>query len=85
MDWDGEFMKPHTLFEDFVEYEWNGGTYFVPADIEGILPSNIEIIERYSDKWFSRLSAPGYLDCTDWSGPFDTEEEAFNYLEEMYA
>jgi hypothetical protein len=26
--------------------------------------------------WFSRLSAPGYMDCTEWSGPFDTIEEA---------
>lgn len=21
--------------------------------------------------WYGRLSAPGYLDCTDWIGPFD--------------
>ena len=34
--------------------------------------------------WFARLSAPGYLDCTDWSGPFDSEEEALEFLEEMY-
>lgn len=30
-----------------------------------------------------RLSAPGYLDCTEWS-VFDTEEEAVKYLDEMY-
>lgn len=30
----------------------------------------------------ARLSAPGYLDCTEWS-VFDTEEEANAYLEEM--
>ena len=22
--------------------------------------------------WFHRLTAPGYLDCTEWSGPFPT-------------
>ena len=26
--------------------------------------------------WYTRLSAPGYLDCTDWEGPFDSENEA---------
>ena len=31
----------------------------------------------------ARLSAPGYLDCTDW-GVFDTEQEAKEYLEETY-
>ena len=30
----------------------------------------------------ARLSAPGYLDCTEWS-VFDTEDEANAYLEEM--
>ena len=31
----------------------------------------------------ARLSAPGYLDCTEWT-VFDTEEEAREYLEEIY-
>lgn len=31
----------------------------------------------------ARLSAPGYLDCTEWS-VFDTPEEAQEYLEEYY-
>jgi len=34
--------------------------------------------------WFARLSAPGYLDATEWSGPFDSEKEAEEYLDEMY-
>lgn len=33
---------------------------------------------------YSRLSASGYLDCTDWSGPFETEEEAVADLLSMY-
>ena len=33
--------------------------------------------------WLARLSAPGYMDCTDWS-PYDTEEEAVAGLKEMY-
>ena len=35
--------------------------------------------------WFSRLSAPGYMDCTEWSGPFNTEEEAAQSLLSLYA
>jgi hypothetical protein len=31
----------------------------------------------------ARLSAPGYLDCTDWA-VFDTEGEAKAYLDENY-
>lgn len=34
--------------------------------------------------WFARLSAPGYMDATDWSGPFDSEEEAKQYLNYTY-
>jgi hypothetical protein len=31
----------------------------------------------------ARLSAPGYLDCTDWC-VFETEKEAWDYLRETY-
>lgn len=41
-------------------------------------------IELVSDKWFCRLSAPGYTDATDWAGPFDTQTEARNYIVETY-
>lgn len=34
--------------------------------------------------WFSRLSAPGYMDCTDWSGPYPTRDAAKAALIEMY-
>jgi len=31
-----------------------------------------------------RLSAPGYLDCTDWMGPYDSAEEARLAVIEAY-
>ena len=34
--------------------------------------------------WFGRLTMSGYLDCTDWSGPFDSEEETKKYLKDTY-
>ena len=38
---------------------------------------------EYAPGYGARLSAPGYLDCTDWC-VFDTEQEARDYLDDMY-
>jgi len=35
--------------------------------------------------FYHRLSAPGYLDCTEWSGPFTTEENAVADMIGTYA
>lgn len=42
-------------------------------------PETWENIEGYG----ARLSAPGYLDCTEWA-VFDSIAEAERYLDEMY-
>ena len=34
---------------------------------------------------YVRLSAPGFLDCTDWTGPFDTLDAAADELIRLYA
>jgi len=34
--------------------------------------------------WYSRLSAPGFLDCTDWNGPFKSATAAKRYLVDLY-
>jgi hypothetical protein len=39
--------------------------------------TEVEVVEGYG----ARMSAPGYMDCTEWS-VFDTEEEAREYLVE---
>jgi len=39
----------------------------------------VELVIGYG----ARLSAPGYMDCTEWS-VFDTRDEAEAYLQEMY-
>lgn len=31
-----------------------------------------------------RYSAPGYMDCTEWCGPFDSREDAIREAREMY-
>ena len=34
--------------------------------------------------WFGRMIEPGFMDTTDWSGPFDSENECKEYLEDLY-
>ena len=44
--------------------------------------NHIESVERITG-FGCRLSAPGYMDCTDWT-VHKTEKEAEQYLSEMY-
>ena len=45
---------------------------------------NIELWEIVQCRGFgARLTAPGYLDCTDWC-VLDTEQQAVDYLAEYY-
>lgn len=34
--------------------------------------------------WYGRLSADGYMDCTDWDGPHDTAADAIAAVCEIY-
>jgi hypothetical protein len=43
------------------------------------VPVSFEVIEGFG----ARLSAPGYMDCTEWT-VFETAQEAQKYLDEMY-
>jgi hypothetical protein len=73
--------------------ETTQGTDALPVDLIGKAPADSEAFRDYCEgdvlSWEqregygARLSAPGYLDCTDWT-VFDTSEEAEKYLEEMY-
>jgi hypothetical protein len=52
------------------------------ADIQAYCEGTIESWENI-EGYGARLSAPGYLDCTEWT-VFDSVEKAETYLEEMY-
>ena len=55
---------------------------FIGADIESeLLQSDMD---AESDKYYCRLSASGFLDCTEWHGPFDSREESALFLVETY-
>lgn len=92
------FMKPEIYFGGYFEIETTHGTECVPADVigrtcstaaeafanyvEGKIQDDDELIE-YREGWLTRMSAPGYMDCTEWS-VHPTEEEAREYLADMY-
>lgn len=40
--------------------------------------------EDFEAGWYSRLSAPGYMDATDWMGPYATADEALREVMEFY-
>lgn len=51
---------------------------FLGSDIEmELLESGLDV---ETDKVYCRLSARGFLDCTDWHGPFDSACEAADFL-----
>ena len=72
--------------------ETNQGTCFVAVEdvgkvsdadelrdyVEGV-PESFTIVEGFG----ARLSAPGYMDCTEWT-VFDSPEQALEYLDEYY-
>jgi hypothetical protein len=64
--------------------ELNAG--FMLIDVEYIDDTEI-LADLETDEcgFYSRLSAPGYLDCTNWFGPFQTEVEAVADILSNYA
>jgi hypothetical protein len=89
------FMEPEIYRGEYYAVDTSIGNEIVPADVVGTVNSVADLAEyvegEISDSvpppvktgWLFRLSAPGYLDCTDWSVA-DSEEEARAELEEMY-
>jgi len=63
----------------------DGDTFDVTGtSIEDFVMGSLITEMEEATGWFARLSAPGYLDATEWSGPFESEDEATEYLDEMY-
>lgn len=57
--------------------------YFDKLDLREVLGDEFDS-ECHTEGFYSRLSAPGYLDCTDWLGPFKTEKQAKRELCDTY-
>jgi len=92
-----DFMQPVVQFGEWYELETEMGTEVVPGDLVGSVDPDDDVMELFGDYiegddiyevqltkgYGARLSAPGYLDATEWT-VFDTEQEAWDFLEEMY-
>ncbi len=79
-------MVPDYTQEAFVTVtKRNGESESVPADFycEDDFPDRKDV-DVYEGKYWARLSAPGYMDQTEWSGPYDTLQEAKDYIESTY-
>lgn len=54
---------------------------YLPESCSGsVAPESVERREGY----YARFSAPGYLDCTEWDGPYASEKEALDELAEIH-
>lgn len=88
------FMVPQYDKTEMWSVETTCGTELIPCDVaEGNSDGLADYLEgkqlegaeiEKTAGWFCRLSAPGYMDCTEWSGPFETIEEAKAEIESMY-
>lgn len=84
------FMTPEFELGDWIEFEdWHCETSFYPVEVHELdladIPDGSSVtITHHKNKWGARLSASGYMDCTDWLGPFDTREEAERELVYTY-
>jgi hypothetical protein len=91
-------MKPQIYQDFYFEIETDHGTEIVPSDVIGRTtatdvsafldylegkPLDENALIDVKHGWLARMSAPGYMDCTEWSA-HTTEKEAYDYLVDMY-
>jgi hypothetical protein len=81
---------PEWLRRDYIIQpgDFNPATFHVWVGLTDALRDYVDgqdiwRIEAITNRYFARLSAPGYLDCTEWCA-FKTLREAREYLKEGY-
>ena len=82
------FMTPETCYaphaikfedkrgETFYDLDGTGGDAFRETD------GACNVVKARG--WYCRLSASGYMDCTDWDGPFTSQLRAEEHLVETH-
>ncbi len=90
--WKDKLLKPQIELDDWFVLELDNDEMVIyPASLfteQGVFDLHQdaikqEDIERVTQQYGARLSAPGYLDCTQWD-LFETEEDAMNSLMEEF-
>ncbi len=66
--------------------DWQHNQFMVPCVSYLTEQEAIEYTddEEAEPGYYARLSAPGYMDCTDWQGPYADEEAALTGLYETF-
>lgn len=92
------FMKPEIYHGTYFQVSTTMGNETVPTDIIGrTMAVHVDALLNYLKGtpddpeeccevltgWLARMSAPGYLDCTDWT-THKSEQAAQAYLADMY-
>jgi hypothetical protein len=89
------FMQPFIEMGFYYKIETINGTEIVPADLVGDEPTIADFRDYISSApvedaevdrqcgYLTRMSAPGYADCSEWMA-FETEIEAMEYLLETF-
>ena len=94
------FMQPQAVHMKMLVVETTAGTEHVPLDLVGAVGDPADLQDYVEGEvlldsdgapdtveeegWWARFSAPGYLDCTSWVGPYETEKAALDGLAEVY-
>lgn len=87
---EGEFMQPNIELDDWIAYETGTGestveqAMFFKPDEMGIRDGETREVLVYKGYYGARMSASGYLDCTDWN-LFQHEADAIQFLLDTYA
>ncbi len=90
------FMQPQAQEMSAYRIETMMGAEMVPAFLVGDNPSTADLRQYVEGEplegaepesehgWYSRFSAPGYTDQTDWMGPFPSEARALLELADQH-
>ena len=82
------FLKNAVEHGTFHVGETTAGTVILHPDVFETEKRHYRLLhgQRWQKRagWYGRLSVGGYLDCTDWSGPYDSRREANDALNDMY-
>ena len=78
------FMQPEFYQGDVIEVEQRGESFFMPLEYYNASDwQKDHIATKHKNKFLARMSAFGYLDCTDWS-MHDSLKNAEKTLIDMY-
>ena len=94
------FMEAQAEHMKMLHVETTVGTEYIPSEFVPATPTVANLLlycegtpethdsgdvdcER-REGWYARFSAPGYLDCTPYIGPYDSAEQALDELAESW-